>query len=758
MSRNSVLAAILCTSTAASAENLARGRPAAWDIAPNYARCTDAGDATQLTDGVRARQNWIWLDSLTVGWERQPGDIVTLRVDLERECRVDSIVLYTASFARSDVEPPSLVCGVGATAGDFVRAGSADASILRPPPWLRPRRVALAVSLGGARGRFVLAAAMLRGHYFFVDEIEVHGTAFDTERTDAASRSEALDSGPNGTLHAKEPYFGPMQVDSICALQRRLWALRRSLPANDLAGAGEDTEEGDRLATRGRAWRRAGRRGVSVRRVDPWAPTTPWSPPQAAVTHTLEMWTGSWNAAAIEIASAADSTLDIPVRLGAGGGLAPKADLRAVVGVEARDGRWAGDALPRLRHDTVAIRPGEVRQIWVDIDAGVASPGSYRIGIEVGDTAVVIPVRVYDVALPPRSLAALTWAYPEKFALPRSAGPARAIADNAAHGIDVWWFAEESVPWPDAGAIDAEGRLLRPPDFTRSDQQLELHRDTLRRIRDARTHDFERGFGWYWDFRHGEPDPSHGRFRHPFLSPAWKRAVGDWLAAWTAHLDSIGVRNDRVYMQPFDESTTDPVVALYRFLHEIRPDVAWALTLTRLAEDSALRDLEPVLGVAIVERVTLSQRQAWIRRVQSRGAQVWTYDVLDPAKSASPTADYRFLAWEAWARGLTGCGFWSYADTGLQSADAWNDFDASHADLTVVYGRSGWPDASFLDQDLVPSKRWRAFRVGLEEVMLFEAAAVRAPSLQREILRTVARPGRTDPEGIRQRAVRILGR
>ena len=290
-------------------------------------------------------------------------------------------------------------------------------------------------------------------------------------------------------------------------------------------------------------------------------------------------------------------------------------------------------------------------------------------------------------------------------------------------------------------AIDRAGHLTAPLDFTACDRQLALHRAA---------HDGDVGF--FWNFDAQRSDPSRGRFRHPYDTPAWRQAVREWLVAWRAHLEALGYGRERILMQPFDETTAAPVGRLFAVLHQLQPDLRLALTITRRSTPGELSAIENQLAVAILERQTLAARAEWIRAVTERGVQVWTYDVLQPSKATPPVAGYRCLAWEAWARGLAGCGFWAYGDAGETSADAWDDYDDVRLDYAAVYGPAGAPLP--VTEAFVPSKRWQAFRIGMQETALFESARRRDPGWPAAVLGAITsgEAGR-HPEAWRRRAL-----
>ena len=92
---------------------------------------------------------------------------------------------------------------------------------------------------------------------------------------------------------------------------------------------------------------------------------------------------------------------------------------------------------------------------------------------------------------------------------------------------------------------------------------------------------------------------------------------------------------------------------------------------------------------------------------------LWTYQVLGKTDAF---ASYRLSFWDCWDKGMTGQGFWDYADCG---GSVWNPRDGKRHDYAVIY--DGDPE------ELIPSKRWEAWREGVEDYtylwMLREAIA-----------------------------------
>jgi hypothetical protein len=72
-------------------------------------------------------------------------------------------------------------------------------------------------------------------------------------------------------------------------------------------------------------------------------------------------------------------------------------------------------------------------------------------------------------------------------------------------------------------------------------------------------------------------------------------------------------------------------------------------------------------------------------------------------------ACYRQLSIDAQRAGASGVGTWSFSDTGGSSA--WSDFDGDRPDWAMVYEADG---------ELISSRRWEAFKMGIRDFAALE--------------------------------------
>jgi hypothetical protein len=69
------------------------------------------------------------------------------------------------------------------------------------------------------------------------------------------------------------------------------------------------------------------------------------------------------------------------------------------------------------------------------------------------------------------------------------------------------------------------------------------------------------------------------------------------------------------------------------------------------------------------------------------------------------------MPWWAFKHGLTGAGFWVYADSGSAS---WHDYATPMGYYGVVYGSANAPVDTH-GEKIIPSCRWEAWREGVED-------------------------------------------
>ncbi|UCH36555.1 MAG: PQQ-binding-like beta-propeller repeat protein [Armatimonadota bacterium] len=369
--------------------------------------------------------------------------------------------------------------------------------------------------------------------------------------------------------------------------------------------------------------------------------------------------------------------------------------LRRVVFAPSRDGKLYPDALPRLDAiNSVTVPPWEAAQIWITVDATGLDSGVYRgeialdpitPGIETQTVPLEITVR--SLALQGRSpLASCQWAY---LHAGTTADKMQEAADDLlAHHTTVYPFVGASTAPPKA---DAAGNLLEALDFTAHDALFEL---------------YHRPKGWLL-YLTGSPRLSSAV---EMFSPAWEKLCATWLKGMAEHAQSLGLDYTDWAWYPIDEAGKKLIPDLLRaakFAKSVDPRIQMYYDFFQGSLEVSLADLkrlDPYIDIwqphrGIVEEQTPEdvERMDFLR---STGEAVWTYDTSGSSHALSPVGYYRSQGWLAWDKRISGVGFWTYNSTGTDQWQERNDREY----LAIYQGR-----------EIVPSKRWEAYRDGIED-------------------------------------------
>ena len=285
------------------------------------------------------------------------------------------------------------------------------------------------------------------------------------------------------------------------------------------------------------------------------------------------------------------------------------------------------------------------------------------------------------------------WAYVRQAEATREAA-VEAVDDLHRHYTRVFVVDRTGVPFP-RRAADGTMEL----DFAKHDAMVELYRGADQLL-------------FFWGKSGSKPAlPQLGRT----MTPAWQRAVAEWLKRWVAHLADLGIGYDQFAMYPYDETLSEEFYLLARFIKEsVDPQIRiYANSHGKKGTDEMAR-IEPYIDVWCLPDRDYQHHDPAERRPVKPGVSIWTYATRWPGKANPPYRYYRLQAWRAFERGDTGCGFWAYADPRPGAGSLWNDFNTQAGRYGVVYGASGSPVPTGSER-IVPSRRWEAWRDGIED-------------------------------------------
>ena len=634
--------------------------------APNYLYCTDREDKSQLTDG-RLSEYPIWVEKGTVGWSETTPIAIEVSFGDEaatRSPRAGTLRIHTAVGTYAGVNIPRQV-DVYARGPNrrLVLVGSLSPNTSDESG---NRGVWLEVPVSAATEALILVLHA-SGAFLFLDEIAWQPSASRRMPVSATRTYETLDAITDSSERLNE-----------LLLNRADMAVRAAQPQ----------ARGSSLT----AWVE-----------DPWAEINPVRSISqiARARRVIDIvgFAGERESVCIGIAGG-HNALDGGLSVTLDGVPDESVRLSVVRPVVAANGKLVFDALEPI--DGRIRKPARFADpvyLWLDFDLGILGPGLHQFSIRVtgSGNAVSLPgtARVTP-SLPKRSkaLRAVNWAYLSD--TPVFHEMEVASRDLLDHGINVFVVHPTDIP---GLALDNSWRLTHGAPF---DRTVELAKEggTLLLY-----------LGWTV-----ESNPLGFTSSDQSLSPDSIRRLNEWAGRMAEVLAGMGLPENRWALYPIDE----PSGSSLKFLALIAEEVKRRHPLIRIYANPSSSQKRPI-SVSDLTRLrelvdywqpnkaAVDGSLAKFFRDLKKGW--WIYaNPSSPAKSASPLKDYRLLSWSAWQLGASGVGFWSYSDTGGSSA--WNDVDGRRPDWAVVYESNG---------RLISSRRWEAFREGLEDYRLLTA-------------------------------------
>ena len=363
--------------------------------------------------------------------------------------------------------------------------------------------------------------------------------------------------------------------------------------------------------------------------------------------------------------------------------------LREALDVPTQDGDVSADAIPLLDQANVLIVPGwSARQLWLEFSTKALAPGNWDGELRLRslepsplDLRVPLRVTVWPAGLPEEQPVTLChWGYVHTSMLADQ--PEAALQDQIDHGTNV--FVSLFAP---KATYDEAGNIVGAIDFSEHDAYVRRHAP--------------HGTILFCSYQYALKGPGGPE------GEAYRRAHETWLKAWVTRLQELGVGYEGFALYPVDE-----------------PGLKSGLVECFLRYAKLAREGDPHVRIYAdpVKRITMEELEAmapcmdiWcpnsgsflkfdcadkLAFMKAQDKPVWTYECSGNAKHQSPLGYYRGQAWLVWYRGLTGIGYWSYCTS---SDDPW--FRPEGKDYLLVYQGRG----------VVPSKRWKAVRDGIED-------------------------------------------
>ena len=362
------------------------------------------------------------------------------------------------------------------------------------------------------------------------------------------------------------------------------------------------------------------------------------------------------------------------------------------------DGTWVPDALAELSSaQTISIAPGAARRLWITVNGKVLEAGTSDLSVELlplgaDDQRVRVAVHadVEDLDLRKAPLFRVcNWSSPGRL-LSDGIDPAGIIVARE-HGMNVF-----VVGMPHR-KCDAAGVLIGKADWSKLDAELELMgEDGFVLLSSGAGVSIPEGVETYGEV-------------HVKAQRAWLRELAD-------HLASKRWSKDRWALYPVDEPGLFGGTRIRMFeeiashFKKAMPDAPIYANPSGFVTPENMAGMVPLTDVWQPEQALLRRQPELAPFFLGTGKPVWCYEAPGDVKTLRPLGYYRANSWMAFRLGLHGTGFWTqiYVGPKPEDNDLWlkraaTEYGANYA----VAGRE------------VISRRWEAFRDGIEDVRAF---------------------------------------
>lgn len=742
-----------CATSPAVAVNLALSAPYAYQPVAQYPYTMDSGDAVELTDGRYAQKHFWTARDQTVGWLRQ--GVIRLEIDLRSSYAIEQVCLNTARSIKAGVSFPQRI-DIFASAdgmsyqylGDLMRdADHSDGSYL-VKKFTKDLRTA---------ARYLVFFIEPKGNYTFIDEIEVWGPgiqsmpsrAYPINKSDLASVQKKLvrtahltraidkelsewsyssgdlvstasvrDSDENAVVNLDEKFF---EVVSTTIDQGGPVSAEHVLSENSLFSDEELLSEIYALHVAYLASRFTA--PLIVWHNNPWAPFSSLDTPTSErllkesfsplddlslgqrfnETLQFDLLRGGTASEAIILSNNSSEKQSYKVSIKEDGIVDsfPNIEVREAQILLLAEDELRADPLVELSDRTIVIRPGESKQLWLTAHGGSASAGVYNAKMILAKDGewspqiqVPLQIKVWAAQTPrQQSLMVNTWSYLTWRAIKNI--PEKAVADLSAHHCNVAILHPSQIPWP----VNFKTGAFATPDYSQFDRFINLSRNANK-------------FLFYMDFNTEARRNLGGTYA--FMSDEWQKLFKQWIRDWVQHAFELGLNSHDFAFYPIDEpdGSTEAgyLIEIAKLIKEVDPELQVYTTIDQVGRISS-DDFSKLSELVDIFQIGLnSVTAANVTPLKERGKEVWSY--ASGGKITDPLGFYRLQAWRAFKNGITGIGFWAYADMG-NAGTAWNDLDGNRPDFSVIYEG---------ENDVVSSKRWEAWREGIEDYQLLELA------------------------------------
>lgn len=674
-----------------AAQNIALHKSYTLSVSPNYRNTAPSSDKTSLTDGIYTK-GYFWAATTTVGWEHVP---VSITIDLEQSQPISSVTFNTVRRQDQFVNfPKNIFVFISNDDENYQYAGdAADDTGNVPGPYLVKKFVLNNIN---STGRYIRISVIPNGTFVFCDEIEVwKGTQNALRQTypilksnlrlaeDSIKNIEFLKQNLRRTVNNLETSDGKVNFRRNTTIDQ----IKKSLSRQNIS----DIELHDLRRQVGvvnaRYAQSVGNSSFLVQRYNPWDTLSQFYLPDNSsslpIAFSYSIPKGLSEYGAFVITNTATSVKTFQFNLNQKGTSA-SIDLFTVPFVPTTNGDEVPDPLVKVR-GAVKIDAGYTQMLFFKVRTNTTGGTNINLGVQSGSQkkTVNIKVNVFDASVSNNTLNANVWAYFTRSIL--SDRKKEAMNDLLDHHINTMVVPSAVIP------------NLVTSNYTAFNNYLSNFKGVKNIL---------------LFMNYAEPHIRSGYSGGEFMSDDWKAKFVKWYRAIIDDIQQNGFGDATIYLYPYDEVYGNNVSDFKAFATWAKNTIQNIKFYATLADQKAVNELLPILDVTQIQ-----SNFNGIENLPAHSGQIWIYSGSGPARNLSPYSFYRLMSWTAFTKGYTGIGFWNYADEGInKSLNFFTDALIYPTNsYSVIYDGPG--------KEIISTRRWEAFKLGIEDYSLLRAYA-----------------------------------
>lgn len=672
-----------------NAQNIALGKNYTLSATPNYKFTALATDTKSLTDGIHTKGHF-WSQSSTVGWEGSPK--ASISIDLNSIQPIKAVTYNTARNINAEVYfPANIFVFLSTDNQNFIYAGDAALDKDNLPGEYQVKKFAL--NNINQSARYIVLTIVPKGMYIFSDEIEVLKGNVSIPSPHKFISKINLENAAD--ILERAEYVRKKLKETVNRISKD-WAQKTIVNNNDLSTINNQLDEkyispealqeikSKILKVHSQSLKTRFSASFIIEKYNPWDMLEPIHEPLENSRLLNNIYTipndgVQYGAFVITNSTQLNQTFDF--HISTTDQTVASLELFNVPYVTSQNYTQVPD--PLVPVNKAVLIPSGVSQLLIYKMTGKkkgVTASTITIHSDLGK--VDLKIKSHIVGLFPshneNDLNAINWGY-LSFNIIKDLKK-EASEDMHSHHINTVVVPPQFIPKP-------------------SDTNFKGLTDYLAYFKNAKNILLFTGYA--------SAGNRNTNKNIQFMSVEWKGSFLQWYNNMTKAIHNCGFSSAQVYLYPYDEVRGKDIGDFKEFLNWVKQAIPRIQIYATLDNKEAIDAIMPLVDIAqIHNNINL------YGTLPAHHCGVWVYTTKGEARSMSPYKYYQLMAWAAFANDIKGIGFWNYADIGMDKKqnlisdtlkDAWNDY-------AVIYNGPG--------KDIISSRRWEAFRLGIEDYRL----------------------------------------